>query len=137
MNVENDQIRYKVMKMPATRKRYGKDDIDYATYIGDPETTVFLAYIEKQIAGQIILRKNWNNYAYIEDIVVDVKFRRRCVGKELISRAKSWAREKSLAGIMLETQNNNVSACKFDKSCDFQLGGFDKYLYEGLNSEMN
>jgi len=80
------------------------------------------------------MRKNWNKYAYIEDIAVDVMFRRRGIGKELISEAMRWAQERHLAGIMLETQNNNVGACKFYESCGFQLKGFDTYLYKGINS---
>jgi ribosomal protein S18 acetylase RimI-like enzyme len=99
--VENDEIRYTITEVPSTKKRYGEDDVDYTTYIDEPDKMVFLAYVEGQIAGQIILRKNWNRYAYIEDIAVDVKFRRRGIGKELISQAKHWARERNLAGIML------------------------------------
>jgi streptothricin acetyltransferase len=32
---------------------------------------------------------------------------------------------------MLETQNNNVGACKLYEACGFTLGGFDRYLYRG------
>jgi ribosomal protein S18 acetylase RimI-like enzyme len=50
-------------------------------------------------------------------------------------QAKQWTRERNLAGIMLETQNNNVSACKFYENCGFRLEGFDKYLYKSINRE--
>ena len=128
-------IRYTIAEIPSTKKRYGKDNVDYTAYIDDPDKVVFLAYVEGQIAGQIILRKSWNRYAYIEDTAVDVKFRRRGIGKELISEAKRWAQERNLAGIMLETQNNNVTACKFYESCGFQLRGFDTDLYKGINRD--
>jgi ribosomal protein S18 acetylase RimI-like enzyme len=135
LRVEKDEIRYTITKVPSTKKRYGEDDVDYNTYIDDPDTTVFLAYVEGQVAGQIILRKNWNRYAHIEDIAVDARFRRQGVGKELISQAKCWAQERDLAGLMLETQNNNARACKFYESCGFRLRGFDTHLYKGLNSD--
>jgi ribosomal protein S18 acetylase RimI-like enzyme len=135
LHVENDEVRYTITELPRTTKRYGKDNVDYTTYIDNQDKEVFLAYIEGQVAGQIILRKNWSRYAYIEDIAVDVKFRRQGVSKELISEAKHWAQERNLAGIMLETQNNNVRACKFYESCGFQLRGFDTYLYKGINSD--
>jgi ribosomal protein S18 acetylase RimI-like enzyme len=135
LQVENDKIGYTIMEVPGTKKLYGKDNIDYTTYIDNPEKVIFLGYVEGQIAGQIILRKNWNRYAYIEDIVVDVKFRRQGIGKGLISETKRWAQERNLAGIMLETQDNNVRACKFYESCGFQLRGFDTYLYKGINSD--
>ncbi|OGO11052.1 MAG: hypothetical protein A2Y53_03295 [Chloroflexi bacterium RBG_16_47_49] len=132
--VENDEIRYTIMAVPGSKKRYGLDKVDYTSYMDGVDKAVFLAYVEGQIAGQIILRKNWNKYATIEDIAVDVKFRRRGIGKDLISEAMRWAHQRHLAGIMLETQNNNVGACKFYESCGFQLKGFDTYLYKGINS---
>lgn len=135
LHVENGEIRYTIIEVPGNKKRYGKDNIDYTTYIDNPGKVVFLAYVDRQIAGQIILRKNWNTYAYIEDIAVDVKLRRRGIGKRLISRAKCWAQERNLPGIMLETQNNNVRACKFYESCGYQLRGFDTYLYKGIKSD--
>ena len=37
-----------------------------------------------------------------------------------------------MPGIMLETQNNNVAACKFYEKCGFVIGGFDFLVYKGL-----
>jgi ribosomal protein S18 acetylase RimI-like enzyme len=132
LHLENDEIRYQVIEMSPVRKRYQNDEIDFSLTMDDPNKVVFFAYFDGQIAGQVILRKNWNNYAHIEDIVVDVKFRRRGIGKALILQAKQWAKERHLAGIMLETQNNNVGACMFYERCGFQLEGFDRYLYKGI-----
>ena len=133
LKLENDRIRYHVEKAAPTRKRYQNDPIDMNDYLDNADKTIFFAYLDEQLAGQIILRINWNNFAYIEDIVVDIKFRRRGVGKALISQAKKWSRERQLSGIMLETQNNNVGACKLYEHCGFQLTGFDHYLYRGLH----
>ncbi|HSB67171.1 MAG TPA: GNAT family N-acetyltransferase [Anaerolineales bacterium] len=133
LSFENNELHYSIIQIPATRKRYHIDDIDYTTYIDNINRVAYLAYLEGLTVGQIILRKNWNSYAYIEDITVDVHFRKQGIGKELISWAKQWARDRSLRGIMLETQDNNVAACKFYESCGFQLGGFDTYLYKGID----
>ena len=38
---------------------------------------------------------------------------------------------------MAETQDNNVPACKFYESYGFKLGGFDKYLYKGIDKTNN
>ena len=38
-----------------------------------------------------------------------------------------------MPGIMLETQNNNVAACKFYEKCGFVIGGFDFLIYKGLD----
>ena len=57
------------------------------------------------------------------------------MGRALLQHAVAWARERQLAGVMLETQNNNVAACRLYESCGFQLGGFDRYLYKGLHPD--
>lgn len=137
LHYEQDELHYTINQIPATKKRYGKDVIDYTTYIDNADKTIYLAYLAGQIAGQIILRRNWNHLAYIEDIAVDVKFRRQGIGKELISRAIDWAKKHGLMGIMLETQDNNVPACKFYESCGFQLRGFDTYLYKAIDGVKN
>lgn len=133
LQAENNQIYYTVVKRPAKQKRYDLEEEDFSTFIDNPEKMIFLAYLDGIIAGQIILYKYWNRYAYIEDITVDVEFRRHGVGRALIDQAKQWARRKGLPGIMLETQNNNVQACRFYESCGFRIGGFDKLLYRGLD----
>ena len=133
LNIINDEINYRIVEAPRYEKRYADEGIDYATYLNNAKKVIFLAYVGDQIAGRIILRKNWNQYTYIEDIAVDIKFRKMGIGKKLISEAKKWNLENKLKGIMLETQNNNVGACKFYEKCGFHLGGFDKNLYKGLH----
>ena len=51
-------------------KTYEEEEIDWAQYINQPDKHVFLAYEEKQFAGRIVLRRDWNRYAFIEDIAV-------------------------------------------------------------------
>jgi len=91
--------------------------------------------VDGQIAGQIRLCRYWNRYAYIEDIVVDQKFRRQGIGRELIQQAICWTNEKQLPGIMLETQNNNIAGCCLYASCGFELAGFDRRLYQGIDPD--
>ncbi len=132
LRLENDEIHYEVVPIPVSTKRYAADNIDYATYIRNAGRAIYLAYVDGRIAGQIILRTNWNHYCYIEDISVDAQFRRLGIGRQLMAQAQKWAVERNLAGIMLETQNNNVSACRFYEKRGFQLKGFDSYLYKGV-----
>jgi streptothricin acetyltransferase len=133
LHVDDKTVRYEIVPVPRFTKRHEQDH-DYATYVDVPDKTAFLAYVCGQIAGQIVLRRNWNGYAYVEDIVVDARFRKRGVGKALIARAKQWAKERNLAGFVLETQDVNVGACRFYASCGFELRGFDTHLYSGLDS---
>jgi len=135
LQVEDNEISYTVEDIPYCEKRYENWEADYSTYIDNDDKTIYLAYIDKKVVGQIILKKNWNNYAFVEDIRVDMHHRKEGIGKMLICFARDWASVKNLQGIMLETQNNNVRACKFYESCGFKIGGFDKALYKGINKD--
>jgi streptothricin acetyltransferase len=126
---ENRRVTYTVVPFPKYLKRYEPENLDFAAYIGNPEKKVYLAYVDGQVAGQIILRRNWNRFALIEDIRVDVKFRRRKIGRALLEHGETWARQNGFPGIMVETQDSNVGACRFYESYGFVLGGFDTYLY--------
>ncbi len=135
LHVENDEIRTTIVAVPPTQKRYNTIEMDYLAYVDNPTKVIFLAYVAGAIAGQIILRKNWNRYVYVEDISVDVAFRQRGIGQALMAKAEQWAKQRHLVGLMLETQNNNVRACRFYEKYGFQLRGFDSFLYKGFNRE--
>jgi streptothricin acetyltransferase len=135
LQMDNNVIRYTVDSLPPFQKRYPFEAIDCTSYLANPDKAIYFAYDDNRLAGQVILRKNWNHYAYIEDIVVDIHFRRRGIGRVLMEEAVIWAKGKQLAGIMLETQNNNVAACRFYERCGFVLGGLDRYLYKGISND--
>ena len=133
INVENGRISYNVVEESPHTKRFQPDEIDYSTYISNPDKMVFFAFVEGDLAGQIRVLKWWNGYAYIGSIVVDDKYRRQGVGRVLMDRVADWSKANGLPGIMLETQSNNVAACRLYERCGFVMGGFDEYLYKGLN----
>ena len=134
LHVEDDVIDYTFVNIPPYQKRYPGEELDYTAYLHHPDKAVFFAFVDDQLAGQVIMRRNWNLYALVEDITVDAGFRRKGVGRLLLQHAVDWARDRQLSGVMLETQNNNVAACHLYESCGFKLAGFDRYLYKGLNS---
>jgi streptothricin acetyltransferase len=47
-----------------------------------------------------------------------------------MERAIEWARSLDLPGLMLETQDINVKACRFYERMGFVLSGFDRHLYK-------
>jgi len=141
LSLIDGQIGYTVKEISSYKKSYKEEqpmgDSDGAsllTYIDNPDRIMYLATVENQAIGRISLKRNWNNYAYIEDIAVDKHNRRYGVGRQLIREAKRWAEAGGMAGIMLETQNNNVQACKFYERCGFMIGGFDAQLYKGIDA---
>jgi streptothricin acetyltransferase len=133
LQLKNGQITYSIENVPPYKKRYAVDEVDYSSYLHQAGRNAYLAYVDGNIAGQIIIRENWNKYCYIEDIAVDIQYRQQGIGRSLLTYAIGWARAKNLPGIMLETQDNNVAACRFYERCGFQLGGFDQYLYRALH----
>jgi len=133
VNVENDRIGYHIVPVEPYEKRYPVEPADYSRYVGNPGKTIFFAEADGELAGQIRLITWWNKYAYIDDIVVEPRFRGQGVGHALIRSAIDWAKGHGYPGLMLETQNNNVAGCRLYESCGFRLGGFDRYLYRGID----
>jgi streptothricin acetyltransferase len=132
VHVDKNRIGYTIEPVEPRKKRYDVEEIDTASYMANPDRAVFLAYADGQIAGQIILYKNWNQYAFIEDIGVNTKFRQRGIGSQLMAQGRTWAESRGLVGIVAETQDSNVGACMFYKSCGFVLGGLDTCLYQAF-----
>jgi len=113
-------------------KSYADDDIDYSVYIDNPDKVIFLAYFEKQCVGQIVLRRDWNKYAFIEDICVSRGARGQGIGSALMQSAVSWAQQAGLYGLALETQDNNLLACRFYAKCGFRIGAVNTMLYKNF-----
>ncbi len=129
LKLENKLITFTIVSIPPYTKHYPPDDFNYSTYVNNPDKTAFLAYSDGRIAGQLILSRHWNAFAWIEGIGVDKDFRRLGIGKALIERGAEWAKKHGMPGIMLETQDNNVGACRFYVSCGFVLKGLDTGAY--------
>ncbi len=133
LHAENGKISYTVVPAPLYEKHYPPHSLDYSAYVDNPNRAIFFAYVDEERAGQIRLLEYWNAYAYIDDITVAPRYRQQGVGRALMEQAIQWAKAKGCPGLMLETQSNNVPACRLYESCGFELGGFDRNLYRGLN----
>ncbi|HSQ40246.1 MAG TPA: GNAT family N-acetyltransferase [Anaerolineales bacterium] len=132
LSAENGKISYTVAPVSPREKSYPPEPKDYRSYLNDPGKVIFFAYADGELAGQIRMLKWWNAFACIDDLAVEPRFRRHGVGRALIQRAVEWARANGFPGVVLETQNINVSACRLYQSCGFELGGFDRNVYKAL-----
>lgn len=110
-------------------KAYPDDDVDYTDYIDNSDMVMYLYVDDGQCMGRIRVRKNWNGYALVEDIEVNRCTRGKGIGRQLIRQAVEWAKQKKLGGIMLETQDINLLACRFYAQCGMEIGGIDHFLY--------
>lgn len=52
-------------------------------------------------------------------------------------RAQRWAKDRDLAGLRLETQDNNLMACRFYLKQGFQVGGVNDLPYHTLPAPKN
>jgi streptothricin acetyltransferase len=117
---ESDRIFY---------KSYPDDPFDYTAFMHNPDKVAYLAYLSRQNIGQIIVKRWWNRFAWVDDIRVGRQYRKAGIGKKLMDAAVNWAREHGYPGIMLETQDVNVPACLFYQKYGFTLCGVDNMLY--------
>lgn len=74
-------------------------------------------------------REAWRDTGMIWNIVVDRAYRRQGLGTRLMQRAIQWGRRKKLRALALETQTNNLPACRFYLKMGFQLCGLDDHFY--------
>jgi ribosomal protein S18 acetylase RimI-like enzyme len=76
-----------------------------------------------------VARERWRDTAVIWNILIDRAHRRRGLGRKLLERAIAWARAQGLRGLVLESQTNNISACRFYQALGFKLCGLDDHFY--------
>lgn len=53
-------------------------------------------------------------------------------GLRAVARAVQWAKQQNLAGVALETQDNNLTACRFYQRCGMQIGAVNTMLYRNF-----
>lgn len=116
-------------------KDYGFDETDLTEFLTDAGKRLFVAVLNDIPIGYLAISEGWNRFAIVEDVAVAAGNRKGGVGRLLMDAAVRWARDTGLAGVRLETQSTNVSACRFYSSYGFSLGGFDRFLYRGLYPE--
>jgi ribosomal protein S18 acetylase RimI-like enzyme len=126
----------RIVPVAPYRKSYPIDAERYRAYIGRDDRALFVAWDEAKFIGYVAVARSWNNYAKIDDIAVDVSARRLGAGRLLLNAAIEWAHSRALLGVRLETQSNNVAACRFYERHGFTLGGFDRYIYRAIKTEI-
>lgn len=108
---------------------YPDESYDAKIYINNPNEAAFLAMFNGECIGSIRVCRRWNGNAFIDDLLVDRIHRGHGVGKMLMDSAIQWSRDNGLNGLSLETQNDNLLACRFYLKYGFKLGGIDTKSY--------
>jgi streptothricin acetyltransferase len=124
----------RVITVPAYDKVYPRDDALYED-ADDSCRMIATASIHGSVVGYVAVSRCWNGCAQIDDIMISRPHRGSGLGRALMNEAVSWAKEKKLPIVRLETQDTNVPACRFYERYGFKLGGFDRYLYDALEAD--
>lgn len=90
----------------------------------------FGAFDDNELQGWIVCDyRTWNNSLYIENILINEKYRRQGLGIMLIKNAIKEARKLNCRVIELETQNTNYPAIQFYRRMGFNITGVNTRLY--------
>ena len=79
------------------------------------------------------------NACVLWDIRVDDKYKHQGIGQKLFDQAKSVAQEKGYKKMIIESQNNNVTACRFYRKQGAVISKIDTNAYAsepGLENEV-
>lgn len=126
VHLEAGKLNYEIVPVEPYEKTY--PSLERSSEFAESMVT-FSAHASHHPVGRIDLSRNWNGFAYVHDLVVAKTSRRSGVGSALLNQAIEWSRTERLGGVMVETQSNNVPACRLYARCGFTLGGFDSALY--------
>ena len=89
------------------------------------------AYIDGRCVGYAIIYEQWNEYLYLDNLLVLKSYRRYGVGSRLLDAAMELANEQKKLGVWLICQDNNLGACRFYFKNGYTLGGMNLPVYEG------
>ena len=78
---------------------------------------------------------NRKDMTVLWDIRVAPEYKSRGVGTQLFSYAKEWSVRHNCKQMKIETQNNNVLACKFYAKQGARLGQINEYAYYGEDDD--
>lgn len=124
-----------IVAVTAYTKTYGFDEAEFVRHAREPDLFAIVADLDGHDGpvGYALAAIDWSGFAVVDDIAVDRAHRGAGVARALMDAARPWASGRGLAGIRLETQSNNLAACRFYERCGFALGGYDRHLYQALH----
>ena len=106
---------------------------------------VFSAYDgDRRVGGAVVatrtpgvhMLEGRDDLAVLWDIRVHPEYRRRGIGSELLSAASAWARDNGCKRLKIETQNINVSACRFYARFGCELRAIHRAAYTDTPREV-
>ncbi len=82
-----------------------------------------------------MLPQEWNSTVFIWNLMLDRDVRGQGLGRDLFERGANWARRAGYRALVLETQTNNVPACRFYARMGCRLEGIRDAYYTNADIE--
>ena len=77
-----------------------------------------------------------DDLAVVWDIRINEDYRGIGIGSRIFERCLEWSKDKNCSRVKIETQNNNVKACKFYAKQGAKLSNINKYYYKDYPDEV-
>lgn len=85
---------------------------------------------------EVRMLEGCQDLAVIWDLRVSPEYQRRGVGRKLFMASEKWAISRNSRILKIETQNNNVAACKFYSNQGCELGAINRFAYPEYPDEV-
>lgn len=105
---------------PNLTSKYARDEV--RERLSRKDSGVFVAELNGEVAGYIfcdIIKEGEGLTLYIDDLCVDPSVRRSGIGKMLLDKASSYAKERQCAFLMLNVWEFNSDAVEFYEKYGF------------------
>ncbi len=124
------QLRWRQVKQADSRRRIDiPESLDELNTEWKRSERLLIAEVDGDVAGCLMLGRNWNKTAELTLVIVDRAQRRKGIGQRFIEQAEAYARERGLRAVQWEAQNDNRTAVEFALARGFRLAGFHDALY--------
>ena len=119
-------------------ERAGEGPTRWAKRFDVSNWVILLAEVEEIVRGgavvafdtpNVFMLEGRRDLAVIWDLRVDESSRRKGIGSALIQAAEQWAVAHHCGEMKIETQNVNVSACKFYARQGYSVRTIDRFAY--------
>jgi ribosomal protein S18 acetylase RimI-like enzyme len=84
----------------------------------------------------LVMLEGEADQAVLWDIRISPEWRGKGIGSMLLAASEKWAKARGCLKLIIETQNNNVAACKFYAKCGYILGEIRPNAYPEFPDEI-
>lgn len=111
---------------------------DYEAYLSSSDTLFLVTEEEDRVVGfSSISLEKWNNSAWVNQIVVEPKFRKKGYASKMIRKMIAWAKKKNVRVVLVESQPGNVAATNCYMKNGFRICGYNDRYYTNQPTNSN